>query len=181
MSKLILSILTTLDGFIDHDVMIADEELHEYSNRMLEGVQGVLFGRRTYQLFEESWPPLKTDTSQPRVMIEFANLIDEIPKVVFSTTLEMAGWRNSRLVRQVDPREIEQMKQEGDLAIAGASLARSLMNLDLIDEYQFLVNPIILGGGVPLFRDVTRRIDLKLVGAKTFGSGVTVLDYLRER
>jgi dihydrofolate reductase len=179
-SRLIFSILVTLDGFIDHTAMIADDELHDFSTAMLNRVQTVLFGRRTYQLFEQAWPPAKTDASLPQSMIDFANRIDEIDKLVFSTTLEQAGWRNSRLARQVDPQEIRRLKQEGDLVIAGASLARTFMNMDLIDEYQLLVNPIILGRGVPLFQDIRSRINLKLAGTRVFGSGVTVLDYLRE-
>jgi dihydrofolate reductase len=178
---LIFSILVTLDGFINHEVMIADEAVHEYSTRELKNSRALLLGRNTYQLFADSWPPVKTDPSFPQYMVDFANRIDEIEKVVFSRTLGQVTWRNSRLVTEIDPEEIRLMKAEGDLGVSGAGLANSLMKLDLIDRYTLLVNPIILGQGVPLFREGFPRRDLKLIGTHRFDSGVVVLDYERTR
>jgi dihydrofolate reductase len=179
MGKGIFSILVTLDGFIDHTAMIADAELHEYSTANLEKAHALLFGRRTYQLFEEYWPRAEMDPAATPDEIGFAQRINEIDKIVFSRTLDRVDWRPSRLVREVSPEEITRLKREGDLQIAGADLAQTFMRLDLVDQYQLLVNPIILGHGVPLFKGVTDRIDLQLSDMHRFGSGVVVLTYNR--
>jgi dihydrofolate reductase len=179
MGKVIFSILVTLDGFIDHTAMIADEELHEFSARSLDRVRAVLFGRRTYQLFEEYWPVADADASATPAMLQYAQRINEIDKIVFSRTLDRLGWNPARLVKTVDPSEINRLKQDGDLVIAGSKLAHSFMKLDLIDEYQLLVNPILLGHGVPLFKEGIQRVDLELSDMQKFGSGVVVLTYQR--
>jgi len=181
MRKLVFSINVTLDGYIDHTAMLADDELHNVSTEFLNSGDIMFFGRRTYQLMEEYWPGAVNDASIPPAMRDFARRIDEIDKIVYSRTLEQANWRNTRLLREVDPAEIARMKegQGGNLLIAGANLAETFMDLDLIDEYQLLVNPIILGSGTTLFRGRPGRIDLELLGTRSLASGVVVLHYQR--
>ena len=107
-------------------------------------------------------------------------LIDRVPKIVYSRTLDKANWNPSTLLREVDPAEVTAMKEQpgGDLVIAsGVRLARTFINLGLVDEYHLLVNPVILGSGLHLFKDLRGRLDLNLTGTRTFSSGVVLLEY----
>ena len=188
MRKLIFSIQVSLDGFIDHTEMIADEEAHQYAADQLRSADTILFGRATYQLLADYWPTVVTNASRSgsrpltQGEIEFAHQINSIPKIVFSKTLENVGW-NTQLVKAVIPEDILEMKRQPgkDLLIAGAGLATTLSKLGLVDEYEFLVQPIILGKGRLLFRDIKDRIKLKLVETKTFRNGVVLLHYQPEK
>lgn len=180
MRKVILSTLITLDGFINHDVMLADDELHEYSVEATKQAGALIFGRVTYQLFAPYWPLVLADPSSPPPELEYARVIEAAPKIVFSKTLENAEWNNTSLMREVDPAVITAMKQEpgGDLVISsGVRLARSFLKLGLVDEFSLLVNPIILGEGLSLFEGLRIRMDLELLRTRTFGSGVVLLEY----
>lgn len=180
LGKLVLASLITLDGFIDHTAMIADDELHRFSTRELQNTSAVLFGRVTYQLFESSWPPIMTDPSMPPEMVEYAHAIDAVPKIVFSKTLENVTWNNSSLRHEVDPGEIADLKarSSGDLVISsGAKLARHMIGLGLVDEYKLFLNPIILGSGLSLFDGLRRHLELTLLETSSFGSGVVYLHY----
>lgn len=179
MRKLISSINITVDGYCDHTAVIADEALHENANALFKSIDLALFGRKTYQLMESSWPPILANPTGSKSVDEFAALIDDIPKLVFSTTLLEVSWKNSRLATGSLEEEVKKLKQESgkDILVGSPGLIIELMNLGLIDEYQFCVQPIILGTGLPLFKNIYQRVDLKLVKIKTLNSGVVVLNY----
>jgi dihydrofolate reductase len=179
MRKLIASINITLDGFCDHTAVIADDELHLVASDLLKSVDAVLFGRVTYQLMESSWPPIVKKPTGQKSVDEFAVLIDNIPKIVFSRTLKNVEWKNTRLVKAGLKEEVIRLKQQpGRSLLAGSpGIIIELMQLGLIDEYQLCVHPIILGNGLPLFKNTGDRINLKLLKTRTFSSGAITLYY----
>ena len=183
MRKLIFSINVSLDGFADHTVAIADDELHEYSTDQLNTLDAVLFGRVTYQLFESYWPHASEDPQATESDVAFADKINAMPKIVFSRTLRKVDWNNARLSNGDMVEEVLKMKQ-GDgksLSIGGISTIQTFMKLNMVDEFWLLVHPVIVGSGRRLFDGLNEKLDLKLVDTKTFRSGVTVLHYLLDR
>ena len=179
MRKVIAAINMTLDGFCDHTAVIADEELHQHYADLLSNAGTLLYGRKTYQLMENYWPAIVKNPTGNKPMDEFAVIIDNIPKIVFSRTLKNVNWKNTILKREVNKEEILALKQQaGKHILAGSpGLIITLMQLNLIDEYQLCVQPIILGNGLPLFKNIKDRINLKLLKTKTFDSGSIVLYY----
>jgi dihydrofolate reductase len=177
--KLIAAINMTLDGFCDHTAMIADEEIHQHYNELLRNGDTILYGRITYQLMESYWPSVVKNPTGNKPTDEFAVLIDNISKIVFSRTLKNVDWKNTKLKKEVIKEEVLELKQQaGKNILAGSpSLIVALMQLDLIDEYQLCVHPIILGNGLPLFKNINDRINLKLLKTKIFGSGAITLYY----
>jgi dihydrofolate reductase len=177
MRKVIVSNLMSLDGFFEGpnhelDWFVVDQEFFEYARDMLRGVDTILFGRKTYQHMADYWPSAPAD--------EIADQMNNLPKIVFSRTLESAEWQNSTLVKNDAVAEISKLKQlpGKDMVILGsASLASFLLQRGLIDEYRVILNPVLLGSGSPLFQDVKQRLRLKLSRTKLFGSGVVVLYY----
>ena len=179
MRKLIAAINMTLDGFCDHTAGIADDELHEHYNQLLGNADTILWGRTTYQLMESYWPAVVKNPTGNKPEDEFAVLIDNISKIVFSRTLKNVVWKNTKLKNEVNKEEVLELKQQpGKNILAGSpSLIVALTQLDIIDEYQLCVQPIILGRGLPLFKNVKGRINLKLLKTKLFGSGAVTLYY----
>ena len=179
MRKLIASINMTLDGYCDHEAGIADEELHQKVNEMFKEVDTLLFGRVTYQLMESSWPQIVANPTGVKPVDDFAVLIDTIPKIVFSRTLKQVEWKNTTLAQGELREEVLKLKQlEGkSMLVGGPSVIVSLMKNGLIDEFRLWVHPIVLGKGLPLFENITERINLRLIKTKTLGSGVIVLYY----
>ncbi len=179
MRKLIAAINMTLDGFCDHTAGIADDELHQHYNELLSEADTILYGRITYQLMESFWPTIVKDPTGNQPIDEFAVLIDNISKIVFSHSLKNVGWKNVRLAKKSIKEEVVALKQQsGRNILAGSpSLIVALMQLDLIDEYQLCVHPIILGKGLRLFRNVNESINLNLINTKILSSGVVTLYY----
>ena len=169
----------TLDGFCDHTAGIADDELHEHYNELIRNAGTLLWGRITYQLMESYWPLVVKEPTGNKPTDEFAVLIDNIPKIVFSRTLKNVDWKNAKLAERGLKEEVLDLKQQtGKNIFAGSpSLIVSLTQLGLIDEYWLCVQPIILGKGLQLFKNINDRIDLKLLKTKIFGSGAIVLYY----
>ncbi|MCX6149621.1 MAG: dihydrofolate reductase family protein [Ignavibacteriales bacterium] len=182
MRKLIFSINVTIDGFADHTAVIADYELHDFYSNLFDEVDTVLLGRKTYQLLQSFWPNAPEDPISTKSMIKFADGINSISKIVFSKTLEKVDWSNTRLVKKDMIEEVLRMKQQPgkSLSVGGLSIASTFMQLGMIDEYWFVVQPIVLGTGTPLFKDIKSRMNLKLLETRTFGSGVVVLHYQNE-
>ncbi|WXG42347.1 MAG: dihydrofolate reductase family protein [Candidatus Freyarchaeum deiterrae] len=185
MRKIIASEMVSLDGYFEgpnreidwHNV---DEEFNQYAISILNTVDTILFGRVTYQLFESYWPAAATNPSTSKSDLEIAHQINNKTKIVFSKTLEKVEWKNAKLVKEVIPEEIAKMKQQPgkDMVIYGSgSIVSTFTQLGLIDEYLIIVNPVILGDGKPLFKDVKDRINLKLLKTKTFNSGNVLLVY----
>ena len=183
MRKLIFQVNISLDGFADHTVAVADDELHNFSTDLLNNIDAILFGRVTYQLFESYWPLAPNDPEATQSIVEFANKINEIPKIVFSNTLQDVGWNNTKLVKGNMAEEVLKLKQGAgkDLSVGGLNLARSLTNLSLIDDYWILIHPIIVGKGRRLFDGINERLDLKLVDSQKFHSGVVALHYQQNK
>jgi len=185
MRKVIAAINVTLDGFCDHTAMIADDELHEHYNELLRNAGVLLYGRKTYQLMESFWPGIVKKPSGNKPIDDFAVLIDDIPKIVFSRTLKGSDivWKNTSLASSDLPGTVSELKQqEGKPIFAGSpSLIVALSNLGMVDEYQLCVQPILLGQGLSLFKNINERIDLKLINTKHFNSGSMVLYYERRK
>jgi len=179
MRKLIAAINMTLDGFCDHTAGIADEELHQHYNDLLRNADTLLYGRITYQLMESYWPSVVKNPTGNKPIDEFAVLIDNISKWVFSRTLRQVTWKNTILKEEVIKEEILALKQqEGKNILVGSpTLIITMAQLNLIDEYQLAIHPIILGHGLPLFKNIRDKINLTLLKTKTFGSGVVALYY----
>jgi dihydrofolate reductase len=179
MRKLIAAINMTLDGFCDHTAMIADDELHQHYNDLLGDADTLLYGRITYQLMESYWPTIVKNPTGDKPIDEFAVLMDNISKLVFSRTLKNVEWKNVKLAKRGIKEEVlELKKQAGKNILAGSpSLIVALTQLDLIDEYQLCVMPVILGNGLPLFKNINERKILKLIKTKTLSSGSITLYY----
>jgi dihydrofolate reductase len=161
MRKVIAAINMTLDGFCDHTAMSADDETHQHYNELLKSAGTLLYGRITYQLMESYWPTVVKNPTGNKPTDEFAVLIDNISKIVFSKTLKKADWRNTKLATKDIKNEVLGLRQQAgkDILAGSPSLIVSLTNLDLIDEYQICVHPIILARGLTLFKNVTGRVD----------------------
>lgn len=179
MRKLIAAMNMTLDGFCDHTAMIADEEIHQHYNELLSSVGTLIYGRITYQLMESYWPSVVKKPTGIRPTDDFAVLIDNISKIVFSRTLKYVHWKNTKLKNEIIKEEVLELKQQAgkDILVGSPSLIVALTQLDLIDEYQLSVQPIVLGSGLPLFKNIKDRINLELLKTKTFGCGAVTLYY----
>lgn len=182
MRKLIAAINMTLDGFCNHEAMIADDEVHEHYNDLLRNADTLIYGRITYQLMESYWPSVVKNPTGNKPMDEFAVLIDNIQKIVFSRTLKGVDWKNTLLKKEIIKEEISALRQSRNggsknIVVGSPGLITALAQLDLIDEYQLAFQPAILGSGLPLFKNIKDRIDLKLVHTKTFGCGAVTLYY----
>ncbi|HET9136854.1 MAG TPA: dihydrofolate reductase family protein [Candidatus Kapabacteria bacterium] len=179
MRKLIAAINMTIDGFCDHTAAIVDDELHEHYNDLMRTAGLLLYGRTTYQLMESFWPTLVKEPSGNKPMDDFAILMDDIPKIVFSRTLNSVDWKSATLKKELVKEDIIALKQQDgkDIFAGSPSMIVQLTQLGLIDEYQLCVHPIIAGSGLRLFKDISDRIDLTLLKTKQFGSGVIVLYY----
>ena len=182
MRKLIAAINMTLDGFCNHEAGIADDEIHQHYNELLQNADTILWGRITYQLMESYWPSVVKNPTGNKPEDEFAVLIDNISKIVFSRTLQHVDWKNSTLKKEIIKEEILELKQSGNegsknILVGSPSLIVALTQLGLIDEYQLGVQPTILGSGLPLFKNIRDRVNLKLLKTKTFGCGAVFLYY----
>jgi dihydrofolate reductase len=179
MRKVIAAINMTLDGYCDHTAMIADDELHQHYNELLSNAGAIIYGRITYQLMESYWPTIVKNPTGNRPTDEFAVLIENIPKIVFSHTLKNVDWKNVKLAKGGVKEEVLELRQQPgkDILVGSPSLITTLMNLNLIDEYQLCVHPVIAGKGLPLFKNINNRSILKLSRIKTLSSGKITLYY----
>ena len=168
----------TLDGFCDHTAVIPDEEIHQHYTELLGNADVILYGRITYQLMEY-WQTLVKNPSGEKSMDDFAMAIDKIPKIVFSHTLKNTEWDSAKLSNQAIEEEVLELKQQSgkDIFVGSRSLIIQLMKLNLIDEYQLCVHPVIAGSGLPLFENINDRTILKLIKTKTFSGGAVILYY----
>jgi dihydrofolate reductase len=179
MRKLIATINMTLDGFCDHTAGIANEETYEHFIEALSNADTLIYGRVTYQLMEDYWPSVAKTPTGIKQTDEFAVLIDNISKIVFSRTLKNIGWKNTELKKELIKEEILELKQQAgkNILVGSPGLIVALMQLDLIDEYQLVIQPVILGRGLTLFKNVRESINLNLLNTKIFRCGVVVHYY----
>ena len=187
MRKVVLMMSVSLDGFIegpDRDIgwHMVDDELHRHFNEQLAAMGAFLSGRVTYELMAGFWPTADSDPASSEPMVEFAGIWRDKPKIVYSRTLERAGW-NTTIVRDVVPEEVRELKAQpgGDLALGGADLAAAFLQADLIDEYRLYVNPVVVGRGRRLFETADDPTDLELVENRRFGNSVVLLRYAVRR
>ena len=179
----------SLDGFAagpngELDWMSYDEELEKYAEGIVSTVGSPLYGRVTYQLMESYWPTVLKNPAATPHEIAHARWLENVEKVVFSKSLAKVEWNNTTLIKDNIVEEVSKLKQQPgkDLVIFGSpSLAHSFMELDLIDEYQLTLNPVLLGSGIPIFEKIKSKTDLKLLEAKTLSSGVLGLHYQTKR
>ena len=192
--KIVFMMSVSLDGFFEGpdrelDWQLVDVELHQHFNEWLATAGAFLDGRVTYELMAGYWPTADQDPGASAPVIEFARIWRDMPKIVFSRTLEQAGW-NTTIVREVDPEEIQRLKAQpggdpvvggGDLVVGGADLATAFRAHDLIDEYRIYVQPVLLGRGRPLFQPSDVTAHLRLAETRAFGNGVVLLRFERPR
>jgi len=181
MRKVVLFNMVTLDGFFagpegEIDWHNVDQEFNEFAIEQLNTAGGLIFGRLTYQLMASYWPTPAAKTDDPIV----AEKMNQLPKYVFSKTLNAVDWENTRLIHGDAATELPKLNDQvgGDLFIFGsANLASSLIRQGLIDEFRVMVNPLVLGSGRPLFENLDQRVRLNLLKTKTFSSGNVLLYY----
>ena len=185
MRNLIFGINITLDGCCDHTRGIADDEIHDYFTDLLRDADVLVYGRKTYQLMVPFWPDMAKNHSGPtKAVNDFAQAFDAVGKiVVFSKSLDRAEGKNTTIVRANLRDEILKLKQEPgkNIMVGGVDLPSQLMELDLIDEYRFVVQPLLAGEGRRLLEGISlpARPPLKLVETKILKSGSVALRYLK--
>jgi dihydrofolate reductase len=181
MRKVVFAINISIDGYAGHESgFAADDELHEHFTGLLRDSDVEILGRNTYHLMYPYWHDVAVNQSETKALNEFASAFDAIPKIVFSTTLKTVEWNNTTLLHSNLKEEILKLKEQPGKAISIGSLniASQVAGWDLIDEYHFVVHPIIAGKGPRLFESGGEHL-LKLVGSKTFGSGAVALHYTK--
>jgi dihydrofolate reductase len=184
MRNLIYAINITLDGCVDHTKQTGSDEILEHYTQLLREVDLQLFGRKTYQLMVPYWPEVAKNPSETKASVEFARAFDSVPKIVFSRSLDSAEDRNTRIVRGNLHDEILKLKQEKgkSILVGGVDIPSQLIELGLVDEYRFVVQPIVAGEGRRLLDRVSlpQRLQLKLVESKILKSGGVALRYLKQ-
>jgi dihydrofolate reductase len=182
--KLIYAINITLDGCCDHTRQSPDEEHFEYFTQLMREFDVHIFGRKTYELMVPYWPDILKDPSATKAEAEFARAFVANTKVVFSRSLNSAEDGNTRIVRGNLRDEILKLKQEPgkNILVGGVDIAQQLIQLGLVDEYQFVIHPVIAGEGRRLMEGVSlqQRLQLKLAESKIFKSGCVALRYLKQ-
>lgn len=179
MRKIILSMMVSVDGFIESQRKDLEwhhwnDEMDRYMGDFFESVDTIILGRKTYELMADYWPVIAKE--DPVI----TDKMNHLPKLVFSKTLTSSSWNNCRFVNEIDVDEIQMMKEQDgkDMVIfGGAQIASAFTNKGLIDEFRIIVNPVILGGGTPLFKDIDQQLELFLMHTKTFSCGNVLLHY----
>jgi dihydrofolate reductase len=184
MRNIIYLINTTLDACCDHTKFNPDEETFEYITHLMRDTDTFLYGRKTYQLMVPYWPDIAKSQSEKKADIEFAQTFVSKKKIVFSRSLASAEDENTRIVRTNLRDEILKLKQEQgkNILAGGVNIPSQLMELGLIDEYYFVVHPIVVGEGRRLFDGLSlpEKIQLKLIESKIFKSGCVALHYMKQ-
>ena len=178
MRKIIAAFNMTLDGFCDHTAGLPDEEIHQHYTELLGQGDAILYGRTTYQLME-FWRTLLEKPSKEKSMNDFAAAIDKIPKIVFSRTIKNVEWESATIAKRDLKDEVLELRQQSgkDIFIGSRSLIIQLLKLNLIDEFQLCIYPVVAGNGLTLFENINDRIIFKLVKNKTFNGGAVILYY----
>ena len=184
MRNVIYAINITLDGCVDHTKTVGGDEILEHYTQLLREVDLFVYGRKTYQLMVPYWPEVAKNPSETKASIEFARAFDSHNKIVFSRSLESAEDKNTRIVHGNLHDEILKLKREQgkNILAGGVDIPSQLIELGLVDEYRFVVQPIIAGEGRRLLEGVNlaERLRLKLVESKTLKSGCVALRYLKQ-
>ncbi len=183
MRNVVFGINVTLDGYCDHTTQFADEETHEYWTDILRQAGPLVYGRKTYELMVPFWPEVAKMQSATKALNEFARVFDSIKRVVFSRTLDSVDDKNTRIVHTDLRDEILKLKQEQgkNILVGGVDIPSQLIQLGLVDEYRFVIGPVIAGEGRRLLDGVSlpEKLKLKLVESKIFKSGCVALHYVK--
>ena len=181
--RLIYGMNVSLDGYIadargDIDWSDPSEELHQYWNDFERATALAFYGRRLYELMTAYWPTADQDPDVPPLIADFAQIWRDMPKVVFSHTLESVDW-NSRLERGDPVEVVRKLKAEtdGQLEVAGATLAAPIVRAGLVDEYRLVIGPTAVGGGIPFFPTLPSWISLRLMESRSYPGGAVLLRY----
>jgi dihydrofolate reductase len=183
MRNVIFAINITVDGCCDHSKTMADEELLEHYTLLLRDADLLVYGRKTYQLMVPYWPDIAKSHSETKAENEFADTFDSVNKIVFSRSLDSAGDKNTTIVRTNLQDEIARLKHEQgkNIVVGGVSIPSQLIELGLVDEFRFVVQPIVAGEGRRLLEGVSlEKLHLKLVESRIFKSGCVALRYLKQ-
>jgi dihydrofolate reductase len=183
MRKIIVLSYLSLDGFADSngvpDWIVWDESVNEYYMETQRRTDTVLFGRKSYEALKNYWgTPKAKEEGQDQEMIDYIN---QTKKIVFSKSLEQADWSNSEVVKDIVPNDIKKMKQQSgkDMLFMGSgSTVSQFANLGLIDEYRFIIIPVVLGEGKPYFRGLEQKLNLNLVETRPFEGGIVLLRFI---
>ncbi|WP_017473470.1 dihydrofolate reductase family protein [Amphibacillus jilinensis] len=181
MAKLIAQLVLSLDGYYggmngEVDWHLIDDDYNRYATKLLQGAQGLMMGRRTFELMEQFWPTHEAMESSPEVAKE----MNRLPKYIFSQTLTETSWAQTQLIADPIVVSVEQLKQQldGDLVILGSGqLVHLLTKHRLIDEYQIMINPVLIGAGKSAFQGMLTTVSLNLLESNTFSSGNVLLRY----
>lgn len=185
MRNVVLFMHTSLDGFVSGpggalNWIPYNEELEKYAAGIVNTVGSSLYGRTTYEMMRGYWPTMLNNPSASKYEMNHAQWVENIEKIVFSTTMKTVDWNNTRLISGNIAEEVAALKNQPgkDLVVFGSpSLAHTFIDMDLIDEYQLTISPVILGSGVPLFTGSKEKIELKLVSSQILSSGVVGVHY----
>ncbi|MEX6690227.1 dihydrofolate reductase family protein [Danxiaibacter flavus] len=181
MRKVIFQMLISLDGYYEGPDKKLDWHntkggFKAYEEELFNNADTLLFGRKTYELMQSFWPAAKAFELDPFV----AGKMRDLQKIVFSRTLNTVSWENTRLIRdniKEEARHLKNMPGGNILLLASSGLALTFMDLNLIDEFHILVNPVILGGGKTIFEGIQHRYLLQLINVRNFSSGNVLLCY----
>lgn len=178
MRNVIAAINMTVDGFCDHTAVEPDDEVHQYYTDLLNDAGVILYGRITFQLME-FWRSLAESPSGRKAMDDFATVMNRIPKVVFSRTIEAIDWHSARLANLPIEDEVSELKKQPgkDIYVGSRSLMVQLINLGLLDELQLMIHPVIARGRLPLFDGINERTTLKVKKIRSFSCGSVVFHY----
>jgi dihydrofolate reductase len=183
--KIVWTMSVSVDGYMagpnrEIDWHMVDDELFHHMAGWLAGAGGFLEGRVTYELMAQFWPAADRDPAAKPAVVEFAQIWRDMPKVVYSRTLDRVDW-NATVVHDVVPAEVLALKAQpgGDLVVGGADLGAEFARHDLIDEYRLYVHPVVIGRGTPMLRPSDAKVPLRLIETHTFGNGVVLLRYER--
>jgi dihydrofolate reductase len=185
MRKLIYAINVTIDGCCDHTKMVPDDEVLGYWTQLVRTAGLLIYGRKTYELMVPYWPDVAKDPSANKADRDFAQAFDSANKIVFSRSLESAEGRNTRIVRSILREEVVKLKQQPgkDVYVGGVDVSSQLIELGLVDEYHFVVTPILAGEGRRLLEGVSlqEHLQLRLVDSHIFKkSGCIALRYSKQ-
>jgi dihydrofolate reductase len=188
MRKIYVYMSLSVDGYFegrDHDLSWhnVDDEFNRFAVELLSDADLFIYGRRVYELMKSFWPGAADDMTMSKENIEIARLLNHTPKIVYSRTLDRVeqkkNWKNVELKREFDPEEIRRLKNAPGKSIwvGGSELAVTFLKADLIDECMFMITPVVVGAGTPIFKGLDRSLRLELIGSRTFKSGNVLLNY----
>jgi dihydrofolate reductase len=181
MGLLIFALNVTLDGCCDHREMVADDEMHRYWTRLMESSGAMLFGRRTYEMMEDAWPQVARDSNAKSADRNWAKKLEAKPKYVVSTTRRDFTWSNTHHVEGDLHAAVQALKDATPrgLLVGSPQLSAALQRMDLVDEYRFVVHPVLAGHGPYLFPGLQSASRLEFIATTRLKSGIVTLHYRR--